>query len=222
MTQNHNHSATLDQLGMSELVERAQGGSKHAFAEVVRRFDQRLLKFLRRCSLSEADAQDIAQEAFLRAWQQIDRYDSRWAFSTWLYTIARRLASTHRRKLARSAAAFNEQIGHPAAEETRGTPDVDPLDMPDQTRLVWSMVEEHLSEAQRVAVWLRYADAMPIGTIAHILGKSPVAVRVLLHRARSALATKLAENERTRAEANTDTEEAGDGSSVLAVSGAAS
>ena len=65
--------------------------------QLVERFEGRLLNFLRRKTGSTHDAEDLAQEAFVRAWQRFEQYDPRWQFSTWLFTIAHRLAITHRR-----------------------------------------------------------------------------------------------------------------------------
>ncbi len=80
------------------LVTRAKAGSLPAFADLVARFEDRLFNFLVRRTGRIADAEDLTQETFVCAWEQIDRYDPRWQFSTWLFTIARRLTVTHYRR----------------------------------------------------------------------------------------------------------------------------
>src|SRR5580765_3872346 len=77
----------------NELVRRALGGCADACTELSRRFRPRLLNLLRNQFGSQySDAEDIVQEALARAFRQLDRFDPRYRFSTWLYTIAIRLA----------------------------------------------------------------------------------------------------------------------------------
>jgi len=76
----------------SLLVARARGGEAEAFAELVRRRSPGLLAFLRRLLGDAEDARDVAQLTFVRAWENLDRYDASWAFSTWLFRIASNLA----------------------------------------------------------------------------------------------------------------------------------
>ena len=86
------------------LVARAQAGSRTAFSALVDRFETRVFNFLLRRTSSRSDAEDLTQEAFVRAWLRIDRYRARWAFSTWLFTLAARLAATHERRRRRDRA----------------------------------------------------------------------------------------------------------------------
>src|SRR5262245_20916937 len=74
------------------LALEAQRGSVQAFEELVGRFEGPLFRFLWMRTRDAAAAEDLAQEAFLRAWQRLARYDSRWRFSTWLFTVAERLS----------------------------------------------------------------------------------------------------------------------------------
>ena len=80
-----------------ELARRAQQGCEASFESLLRRFQTPVLHFLRRQGAS-ADAEDLTQETFLRAYENLHRYDRRWAFSTWLFTIARRTSINHRRR----------------------------------------------------------------------------------------------------------------------------
>ena len=99
----------LSQEPIPHLVSRAQHGSLPCFAELVKRFEGRLFNFLVRRTVTTHDAEDLVQDAFVRAWQRIDQYDPRWQFSTWLFTIANRLAITH-------GAAGNARSTGPTAE----------------------------------------------------------------------------------------------------------
>lgn len=170
-----------------ELAILAQDGSLPAYAELVTRFQGRLYNFLLRRTRRAADAEDLAQETFVRAWQRLKGYDPRWRVSTWLFTIAQRLAVSHHRRQRREfGLAAPESLGAPAADsraewrETRAG-----------AGRVWALGERVLSEDQRTAVWLRYAEDLSISEIAVVMGKSHVGVRVCLFRARQALAAAM-------------------------------
>ncbi len=172
-------------LPVAVLVERAQAGSLTCFAEIVRRFESRLFNFLLRRTGSAADAEDLTQETFVRAYERIDRYDPRWQISTWLFVIARRGAVTHLRKRNRDHAA--RRSGRLVTARDHGDPGTSADDR-ERGRLLWEIADRVLGTTQRTALWLRYAEELSIGQIAAVLGKTPIAVRVALCRARRTLA----------------------------------
>ena len=80
-----------------QLAARAQQGCAKSFEELVRRYQVPLVHFLRQRGPDD-EAEDVAQEAFIRAYENLARYRPRWRFSTWLFTIARRLSVNRRRR----------------------------------------------------------------------------------------------------------------------------
>src|SRR5438128_603829 len=85
-------------------------GCRDSFGELARRYQTRLLRYLQRYIRSTADAEDLLQEPFVRAFQRLNQYDPARSFGTWLFTLAHRLAvSHHRRSLV--AARASEIIG---------------------------------------------------------------------------------------------------------------
>jgi RNA polymerase sigma-70 factor (ECF subfamily) len=178
--------APLSQQSPEELAVRAQTGGGPAlacFGELVTRYEVRLFNFLLRRTRCRADAEELTQEAFLRAWERIQSYDPAWKFSTWLYTIASRLAVSKHRKLGRERTWDTFERG--------GDVERDTLEASDDRRLgkrLWTLAEESLSPDQQTALWLRYAEDMAISEIARVMGKSQVGVRVCLFRARQTLA----------------------------------
>jgi RNA polymerase sigma-70 factor (ECF subfamily) len=179
----------LGDLEVPELVSRARNGSLPCFAELVRLYEGRLFNFLLRRTRSAADAEDLVQETFVRAWQRIGQYNPRWQFSTWLFTIARRLAiaqivAHERRRQGEAAPAC---LAH-AASGVRDP--AGPLTDREQCRHIWALADRILPETQRTALWLRYAEGLGTKEIARVLGKSRVMVRVTLFRAREALAAR--------------------------------
>src|SRR5690606_31902097 len=80
-------------MNIDEVLARIHAGDRHAFAAIVERFHGTLFGYLGRMGVRAAEAEDLAQETFLRAWTQLGTFDARrGAFSTWLFTIARNLA----------------------------------------------------------------------------------------------------------------------------------
>src|SRR6185503_19422644 len=71
-----------------ELALQARSGSMASFEKLVARFQYTLRNYLAKRTGSSEDAEDLAQETFLRAWRHIGSYDQRWRFSTWLFSIA--------------------------------------------------------------------------------------------------------------------------------------
>jgi len=119
----------------------------------------------------------------VRAYRYIYRYRPVYGFLVWLFTIAARLASTHRRR-ARLASAF---------PDTEGPVDPSPQDQVSQVEEranLWTLART-LSPSQYDVLWLRYAEAMSIQEIARVTRMSQVHVRVTLYRARAAMAKKL-------------------------------
>ncbi len=173
-----------------QLAVRAADGCLASFGELVRQFQGRLYNFLLRRVASPSEAEDLTQEAFVRAWERIKSYDPQWRFSTWLYTIGSRLAvSRHRsvsrakphvQRLAEERRAFHEEQGDHR------------LSTREQFDRLWLVAEVKLNHEQRTALWLRYAEGLSIGEIATILGRTQVGVRVLLFRVRQTLIAHLA------------------------------
>ena len=177
--------ATLDELDDETLAVRAQRGSLASFDALVQRFDGRLYNFILRRVGNASDAEELTQETLLRAWKNIQRYRPTHRFSTWVFTIGARLSINHLRS-ARVRLAVNAEPQ--TVDESCPSSALDDAEM---RRTLWDAVDETLTESQRAALWLRYAEDMSMQDIARILGKTNVGVRALLFRARTALAARL-------------------------------
>ena len=169
-----------------ELALRAARGDEAAFEELVARFDAPLYRFLLLRVGRVEEAEELVQEAFLKAWRNLARYDPRWKFSTWLYTLAKRLAIS-RRRAARPAGEGSEALELVPV-------DADPFRITsgrEERENLWALATRILNVEQRSALWLRYAEERDIGEVARILGRRKVTVRVLLFRARERMARHL-------------------------------
>lgn len=167
-----------------ELAERSQRGEREAFSLLVTRYSNRLFNFLRRRALSDADAEDLTQDTFVRAWTKMATYKPGMRFSTWLYTIGTHLAATRAR--AKRLPMAGELLAEPAVAPAAigDGPDIRAIRL-------WQAADRVLPEDQRSAVWLRYAEDLGVEEISRVLGKSRVNVRVMLFRARRTLAAEL-------------------------------
>ncbi|HEX2138833.1 MAG TPA: sigma-70 family RNA polymerase sigma factor [Woeseiaceae bacterium] len=165
-----------------ELVETTLNGSAAAFAELVERYQERLLRFLLTRCATRADAEDALQETFLNAYRYLPSYRTRWRFSTWLYRIAIRNAWRQR------------DAGHAPYEDH---PDyaADPLEAciaNSDRENAWSAARRLLTPDARTALWLRYVEDMSIREVARALGRSQAWTKVTLMRSRRRLQSALA------------------------------
>ena len=170
------------QLTDEDLAIEVASGSRTAFEELVRRYSPRLFHFLRPRISTNQDIEDLVQETFLKAFRHIDRYNPEYKFSTWLYTVAIRLAISHyRANKPKDLSSIPNHIS------------IDPEEIvtrKDQSQKMWVLAKS-LHSKQYEALWLRYMEDMAIKEIASVMNKTPVQVRVLLHRARLNLRKKL-------------------------------
>lgn len=175
-----------------DLINRAQAGSVAAYEQIVKHYQDRLLRFLMLRGMQQADAEDTAQTAFVRAWQNLTGYQSKWRFSTWLYTIARRCALEH--KLPTNQQTLNDST---LAETDL---ELDPC-LTEQLRdNVWSVARNQLEAPAFQALWLHHAEGFSGKETAQIMQRSTVWVRVTLHRARKQLRNTFANNNPTMVE----------------------
>jgi RNA polymerase sigma-70 factor (ECF subfamily) len=88
----------MDDEGEDRLVERAQGGDLDAYAELIRRYRERIYRTIFRFTRNHEDTDDLAQETFLRAFKELRRFRRRSGFYTWVYRIALNLSFNHLKK----------------------------------------------------------------------------------------------------------------------------
>ncbi len=163
------------------LVAAACAGNKAAFAELVARYQERLLRFLLTRSRSRADAEDALQDTFINAYRYLESYDSRWRFSTWLYRIGIRAALAARRDEVLEDVELIDSDAEPLLECIR-----------DSSRdNLWVTAKRVLSEDAYMAMWLRYVEDMSINEVAAALDRNPSWAKVTLKRSRDRLAAAM-------------------------------
>jgi RNA polymerase sigma-70 factor (ECF subfamily) len=175
----------LGELSDEQLARRAQAGDDPAFAALADRFGRRLVHFLWGRTRQLADAEDLAQDTLARAYTRLEQYDATRRFSSWLLTIAANLATDNaRRQRLRHVEPMDEH--HRWASADPG-PSQD-LARAEWRENLWARAAEVLPAEQYQALWLRYGEDLTVAEVAEVLGRTPVHLRVLLHRARKTLA----------------------------------
>lgn len=171
------------------LIARAKRGNEDAFRDLVDAYKDRVFAFVWRMIRQHHEAEDIAQAAFVKAYEALDSYNERWAFSTWLFTIAYRLCVNRLRKRKPVLGDVDfARIGGDG-EDVRDT--VANTEEAHRLRsVIWSAVDK-LSPPQRSAVVLFYREGKSCEEIGQILEMPTVTVKSHLHRARAKLRTSL-------------------------------
>ena len=175
----------------SQLAVRAQGGCGASFEALVRAYQVPVLAFLMRRGASRADAEDLVQETFLRAYRSLHRFDPRQRFAAWLFTIAHRLALNHWRD--RRPGEGGDATATLASSRPSPHDEVAAADAGDR---LWDHARAVLTPERFTMLWLRVAEDLSPGEIAAVVGRSGVSVRVELHRARRQLQQSLAASRR--------------------------
>lgn len=180
-----------------ELVAASRAGGAEAFRALVERYQDRIYNTVFRLAGNEEDARDIAQETFLRVYENLGRFRGESAFYTWIFRIAVNQALTHRRQTARLRTV---QAGDDPPEEA-------PLGGTQAARLQAARPEEEMERREReaevaealayldadhrAAVVLRDIEGLDYEQIAAVLDVPPGTVKSRIHRARLLLRQRL-------------------------------
>ncbi|MBL9149947.1 MAG: sigma-70 family RNA polymerase sigma factor [Phycisphaerae bacterium] len=181
------------------LIRKAKRGDGVAIERLVKGHQDALFAFMLRLSGRPDVAEDMVQEAFVRVLRNLDRFDDRFRFSTWLFTIARRLYVNHLQKhrpAYDSEAMGDWQCGADrpdtmaAANESRG-----------HVKELLDAALESLNPQQREIVLLFHQQQWPIQDIAAHLKMPEGTIKSHLHRARKRMQEAICANQTTKARA---------------------
>lgn len=174
-----------DTLPDLDLMRRVQEGEMVSYNTLVNRYKDRLFNVLYRMLSSEDEANDLLQETFLRVWQHKMSYDFRFAFSTWIYTIALNLARNElrRRKKIKFLDIFDFADKLAAKEEKKDTSA--------NLKALLESEMKRLPEKYKTAFLLRDVDSLSYEEIAQVLGVPLGTVKSRVNRARAILRTRL-------------------------------
>ena len=167
------------------LVTRAREGDQDAFRLLVERHSVRLFQLAFRMTGNEQDAEDLVQETFLRAYKQLNRFQSRAGLGTWLYRIATNcsldLLRRQKRRGEQETVEFDSEEAFPAILSDAPAPDQQVYH--GEVRQKVESVMRELTPMERTAFVLRHFEGLSIGEIGSALGVGPGATKQSIFRA---------------------------------------
>ena len=167
----------------AELVARAKAGDEEAFGLLVESHSRDLFRLAYRLTGSRENADDVVQEAFLRAYRSLHRFDSRSRFGTWLHRITVNCAMDHLRRSKREAS--RREPGDQSILERQVSPAPGPERLAEsgQIELQVERALETLSPIERSAFILRHFEQLSIAEIGRQLGSRTSATKHAVFRA---------------------------------------
>lgn len=178
-----------------QLVERVQRGDRTAFDLLVRKYQHRVLKLVSRFVSDAAEAEDVTQEAFIKAYRALPAFRGDSAFYTWLYRIAINTAKNALVSNRRRPVDFDLDLQDPEQYERHAR--LKEADTPEgvllteEIRLVVEKALEQLPEDLRTAIMLRELEGLSYEEIAEAMDCPVGTVRSRIFRAREAIDKKL-------------------------------
>jgi RNA polymerase sigma-70 factor (ECF subfamily) len=171
-----------------EWMARIRDGDMEAFRLLVEAHQSRVINTISKLLGSDAEAEDLAQQVFIRVWRSAARYQPTAKFTTWLFRITRNLVFNELRR--RKHFADQGEASPEPAERAEREPDRVLLE--DELQKAIQTAIQELPEAQRMAIVLRRYEEMPYEEIARVMGTTVPAVKSILFRARAELRERLA------------------------------
>ena len=176
-----------DSMTDKELVENSIRNIDGAFATLVMRYNENLINFISIYITVKEDAEDIMQESFKRAFNSLDKYDDKYAFSTWLYNIAKNAAIDHYRRSKNTPSSSALEV----ESDLLNSPIID--DSPEDNLIMNQTVEEILSNIEKLSpkykrvAQLRFIQEYAYEEIAKELNLPINTVRTRIKRAKEQL-----------------------------------
>ena len=177
-----NHS---DEISNSELVRKSQLGDKAAFEQLVIRHQDLVFSLAYKLTGNREMANDVAQEAFIRAWKAIEKFRGDSTFSTWIYRITVNTAWTLRKKAKKHNTLNIEDTYEPIVIDEKKDPELVAINSDLSSVLINAL--DKIPIEQRIIVELKNIEGRSHKEIAEYLGISVTAAKVRLHRAHQKL-----------------------------------
>lgn len=164
-----------------EIIRRVLGGDRSAFAGLVEKYQEPIFNLAYRMTGSREDADDLTQETFIRAYQNLYRFDQHKKFFTWLYTIGINLIRNHLKKNERKVVHLTTSdsvVEHQKEEYTKEKDDTSSADR--MIRL--EQVIRNLPVDLREAIILKFMNDLTFEEVANVTGDSVSAVKMRIYR----------------------------------------
>jgi len=188
------HTKYSEQLD-EDLVLRVQRGDRSAFDFLVIKYQHKIIQLVNRYVKDPSEAQDVAQEAFIKAYRALGNFRGDSAFYTWLYRIAINTAKNY--LVSRSRRSSDYQVDVQDAEAIENAPQLQGMETPERLLLNQEIIDtiktaiDKLPEEMRTAIMLREFEGMSYEEIAEAMDCPVGTVRSRIFRAREAIDNKL-------------------------------
>ncbi|WP_227762643.1 RNA polymerase sigma factor [Zhaonella formicivorans] len=180
----------LDALADEVLVQLCLSGDRAAFAEIVRRYQKQIFSLTYRLTNHVEDAQDLAQEVFLKLYQVLDKYDGNRPFFPWMYKVASNVCYTALRKKPQQDVPLEKVIEFAPLVPKKESQPEDYAEVKETQRLVQQAIAE-LPENYRVPLVLRYLEDLSYQQIAEVMDLPVTTIETRLFRGKSLLQKRL-------------------------------
>ncbi len=183
----------LETVTEARLVAAALSGDQSAFEQIVRRYQRPMVNLIARITGERDRAEDLAQEAFVKAFRSLAAFDTARRLSSWLFRIAHNTAIDAMRRPRRPTVSIDSP---PEGQAPLAVPVAPPEPDPVERAALGAALETALRRLRpdfRAAVVLRYDEGLPFDEIGHVMGIPEATARSHVHRARKELARYLSE-----------------------------
>ncbi|MDD1619003.1 MAG: RNA polymerase sigma-70 factor, ECF subfamily [Methylococcaceae bacterium NSP1-1] len=191
MSSHTKYSEQLDE----DIVLRVQRGDRSAFDFLVIKYQHKIIQLVNRYVKDPSEAQDVAQETFIKAYRALGNFRGDSAFYTWLYRIAINTAKNY--LVSRSRRSSDYQVDIQDAEALENAPQLQGMETPERLLLNQEIIDtikiaiDKLPEEMRTAIMLREFEGMSYEEIAEAMDCPVGTVRSRIFRAREAIDNKL-------------------------------
>jgi len=179
----------------SRVILRARRGDEAAFAELLRRYRAPIFNLCLRMLKNAEDAEDVAQDVFIKVFSMLERYDERYAFRSWLFKIAANQCIDFIRKNRVKLLRLDEPVHYQGEEIERELPDDAPL--PDEIlhtgdlHRILKEITDDLPPHYRAMIVLRHQEQLSYEEIATMMDLPLGTVKARIHRARALMKVML-------------------------------
>ena len=170
-----------------DVITRSQCRDLTAFEQLVRKYQPYAFSLAMKFLCDEAEASDVVQDSFLRVWQNIDRYDPKRKFTTWIYKIVVNLCVDRFRALKRSRSVFLSRNRDLVMENLPDERDWETMRSHEQLADIIRTLSGRLSPKQRIVFTLRDLQDLTVEEVVEITGLSTGSVKTNLHYARKSI-----------------------------------
>lgn len=177
------------------LIENALAGDQQAYTDILNKYKGPVYNLIIRMVKSKEEAEDLVQEAFIKAFHSLESFNMQYAFSTWLYKIAINNSIDHFRKQKLKLCSLDKPVASKDGEMKREFPDVTfaadrEILNSEKTRIIQTAIDS-LPEKYRLSIYYRHQEERSYEEIAQLMNIPLGTVKARIFRAREMLKKKL-------------------------------